>query len=156
MGVGGPDTRPAARHQSRPTGSPRGIESLKAPAAAHLQPQRAAQGLDQRVTFSGPRRSPSGPLRGLVTDRDLVVRVLAEGRNVDEATVSQACSADLVAVSPDDDIDRAVQLMREQAVRRLPVVENERPVGIVSLGDLAIERDPSSALGDISSAEPNQ
>ncbi|MFI2351578.1 CBS domain-containing protein [Streptomyces sp. NPDC019443] len=95
-------------------------------------------------------------LRGLVTDRDLVVRVLAEGRNVDEATVSQACSADLVAVSPDDDIDRAVQLMREQAVRRLPVVENERPVGIVSLGDLAIERDPSSALGDISSAEPNQ
>ncbi|MDQ0938525.1 hypothetical protein QFZ67_000230 [Streptomyces sp. V1I1] len=51
---------------------------------------------------------------------------------------------------------RAVQLMREQVVRGLPVVENGHPVGIVSLGDLAIERDPGSALGDISSAEPNQ
>ncbi|MET7617973.1 CBS domain-containing protein [Streptomyces sp. NPDC005408] len=95
-------------------------------------------------------------LRGLVTDRDLVVRVLAEGKSVEATTVSEACSADLVAVSPDDDIDRAVQLMREQAVRRLPVVESGHPVGIVSLGDLAIERDPGSALGDISSAEPNQ
>ncbi|WP_406280096.1 CBS domain-containing protein [Streptomyces sp. NBC_00191] len=81
---------------------------------------------------------------------------MAERRNVDEATVSQACSDDLLAVSPDDDIDPAVQLMREQAVRRLPVIENEHPVGTISHGDLAIERDPSSALGDVSSAEPNQ
>ncbi|MBT2391826.1 CBS domain-containing protein [Streptomyces sp. ISL-1] len=95
-------------------------------------------------------------LRGLVTDRDLVVRALADGRNVDETTVSAACSDDLVAVSPDDDAERAVQLMRERAVRRLPVIENGHPVGIVSPGDLAIERDPGSALGDISSAEPNQ
>jgi CBS domain-containing protein len=95
-------------------------------------------------------------LRGLVTDRDLVVRVLADGKNIEDTTVSAACSADLVAVSPDDDIDRAVQLMRERAVRRLPVVDNGRPVGIISLGDLAVERDPDSTLGDISSAEPNQ
>ncbi|MGW3627202.1 CBS domain-containing protein [Streptomyces sp. NPDC000880] len=92
----------------------------------------------------------------LVTDRDPVVRVLADGKNVEDTTVAAACSADLVAVSPDDDIGRGVQLMRERAMRRLPVVENGRPVGIVSLGDLAAERDPSSALGDISSAEPNQ
>ncbi|RNG30548.1 CBS domain-containing protein, partial [Streptomyces botrytidirepellens] len=52
--------------------------------------------------------------------------------------------------------DRAVQLMRERAMRRLPVVEENRPVGIVSLGDLALERDPDSALSDISAAEPNQ
>ncbi|MET9881155.1 CBS domain-containing protein [Actinacidiphila glaucinigra] len=94
-------------------------------------------------------------LRGLVTDRDLVVRVLAEGENISGKTVQEAVSGDLASVSPDDDIDRAVQLMREHSVRRLPVVEDDHPVGIVSLGDLAIERDPGSALGDISKAAPN-
>ncbi|MFV0126182.1 CBS domain-containing protein [Streptomyces sp. HMX112] len=94
-------------------------------------------------------------LKGLVTDRDLVVRVLAEGAEAATSTVEQACSADLVAVSPEDEVDRAVELMREHAVRRLPVVEAGRAVGIVALADLAMERDPSSALGDISAAEPN-
>ncbi|MFF8103000.1 CBS domain-containing protein [Streptomyces sp. NPDC016640] len=94
-------------------------------------------------------------LRGLVTDRDLVVRAVAEGGDPEETTVAGACSEDLVTVGPDDDLDRAVQLMREHAVRRVPVVEGGRPVGIVSLGDTAMERDPDSALGDISVARPN-
>ncbi|GHB26437.1 CBS domain-containing protein [Streptomyces chryseus] len=94
-------------------------------------------------------------LKGLVTDRDLVVRVLAEGAEAATRTVEQACSADLVAVGPDDEVDRAVELMREHAVRRLPVVEDGRAVGIIALADLAMERDPGSALGDISVAEPN-
>lgn len=94
-------------------------------------------------------------LRGLVTDRDLVVRVLAEGRDPGETTVQDACSPDLVTVAPDDDVDRAIQLMSEHSLRRLPVVEGTAAVGIVSLGDLAIERDPTSALGDISAAAPN-
>jgi signal-transduction protein with cAMP-binding, CBS, and nucleotidyltransferase domain len=46
--------------------------------------------------------------------------------------------------------------MREKAIRRLPVVENGQPVGIVSIGDLAVERDRQSALGDISAAPPNR
>ncbi|MFD8995835.1 CBS domain-containing protein [Streptomyces abikoensis] len=96
-----------------------------------------------------------GRLRGLVTDRDLVVRVLAEG-GAQDRTVADACSEELVSVGPDDEVEDAVRLVREHAVRRLPVVEGDRPVGIVSLGDLAIERDPGSALGQISSAEPNQ
>ncbi|MFJ7149142.1 CBS domain-containing protein [Streptomyces sp. NPDC100445] len=95
-------------------------------------------------------------LRGLVTDRDLVVRVVCEGGNIEDRTVADACSEDLVGVAPDDDIDRAVALMREHAVRRLPVVEDGRPVGIVSLGDLAVERDTDSALADISATEPNE
>jgi CBS domain-containing protein len=95
-------------------------------------------------------------LRGVVTDRDLVVRVLAEGGDVTGTPVQEVCSAEVVAVSPDDDVDRAVQLMRERAVRRLPVVEENRPVGIVSLGDLAVEGDRESALGDISAADPNR
>lgn len=95
-------------------------------------------------------------LRGLVSDRDLVVRALAEGGDPEQTTVATACSEDLVTVGPDEDLDHAVQLMREHAVRRVPVVEEGRPVGIVSLGDLAIERDPESALGDISAAKSNQ
>ncbi|MFI9584718.1 CBS domain-containing protein [Streptomyces sp. NPDC052236] len=94
-------------------------------------------------------------LCGLVTDRDLVVRIMAEGKDSGDTTVQDACSDDLVTVTPDDEVDRAIQLMREHSLRRLPVVEGSAPVGIVSLGDLAIERDPSSALGDISAAEPN-
>jgi CBS domain-containing protein len=95
-------------------------------------------------------------LRGLVSDRDLVIRALAEGGDQEQRTVASACSEDLYTLTPDDDLDRAVQLMREHSVRRVPVVDHGHPVGIVSLGDLAIERDPGSALGDISAAEPNQ
>ncbi|MGW4800465.1 CBS domain-containing protein, partial [Nonomuraea sp. NPDC004297] len=53
-------------------------------------------------------------------------------------------------------IEQAVRLMREHAVRRLPVVEDGRAIGVVSLGDLAVERDPHSALADISAAEGNR
>jgi CBS domain-containing protein len=94
-------------------------------------------------------------LSGIVTDRDLVVRVLAEGEQIGGKHAQDACSGEVVAVSPDDEVDTAVRLMREKSVRRLPVVEGGRPVGVVSLGDLAIERGPDSALGDISAAKSN-
>jgi CBS domain-containing protein len=94
-------------------------------------------------------------LRGLVTDRDLVVRSVSRGGDPEDTTVAGACSDDPVTVAPDDDLDHAVRLMREHAVRRVPVVEEGRPVGVVSLGDIAMERDPESALGDISVARPN-
>ncbi|WP_081240252.1 CBS domain-containing protein [Streptomyces viridosporus] len=94
-------------------------------------------------------------LRGLVTDRDLVVRSVSRGGDPEETTVAGACSEDLVTVGPDDDLDRVARLMREHAVRRVPVVDGGHPVGIVALGDLAMERDPRSALGDISVARPN-
>ncbi|MFF7640550.1 CBS domain-containing protein [Streptomyces canus] len=94
-------------------------------------------------------------LRGLVTDRDLVVRSLAEGGDPERTTVVGACSDDLVTVTPEDDLDHAIELMREHAVRRIPVVDHGHPVGIVSLGDTAMERDPGSALGGISVARPN-
>lgn len=90
---------------------------------------------------------------GIVTDRDIVVRGLAEGRDT-SAFVGDVCTGDLVTLSPDDDVTKAVKLMRERAVRRLPVVEGGRPVGIVSIGDLAIESNGESALADISAAPP--
>lgn len=95
-------------------------------------------------------------LRGLVTDRDLVIRAVAEGGDPERTTVAGVCSdEELVTVRPDDELERAVELMREHAVRRVPAVDDGRPVGIVSLGDLALERDPESALGDISVARPD-
>jgi CBS domain-containing protein len=91
----------------------------------------------------------------LVTDRDIVVRGIAEDLDPFSTAIASVCTHDLVALSPDDSIDTAVQLMRKHAVRRLPVVASGRPVGIVTLGDLAVERDTDSALADISAAEPN-
>ncbi|MFD8262752.1 CBS domain-containing protein [Streptomyces griseoluteus] len=96
-----------------------------------------------------------GQLKCLVSDRDLVVRAFAEGVDPDRTTVIQAASEDLVTIGPDDSVDHAVEVMREHAVRRLPVVEGDEAVGIIALGDLAIERDETSALGDISAAKPN-
>ncbi|GHE48367.1 CBS domain-containing protein [Streptomyces thermocarboxydus] len=96
-----------------------------------------------------------GQLRGLVTDRDLVVRSVADGVDPEETTVVRACSEDLVTVRPDDELDLAVRLMREHAVRRVPVVDGEHPVGVLSLGDVALERDPDSALADIRAARPH-
>lgn len=95
-------------------------------------------------------------LRGLVTDRDIVVRAVADGRDPSSVEVSEVCSADVEALSPDDAVERAIEVMRERHVRRVPVVEGGRPVGIVSIGDLAIERDETSALADISAAPGNR
>ncbi len=93
-------------------------------------------------------------LVGIVTDRDIVLRVVAEGRDAD-TPVRDAFTADPTTVTPDTRIEQAVDLMRDRAVRRLPVVEGSRPVGVVSLGDLAIERDEDSVLADISAATEN-
>lgn len=96
-----------------------------------------------------------GKIIGIVTDRDIVVRALAEGANPDQKRLGEICSGNIVSVAPNDPLDEAVKLMRDHAIRRLPVVENDKVVGILSLGDLAIERDQKSALGEISRAPAN-
>lgn len=97
----------------------------------------------------------NGRVVGVLTDRDITIRVVAENKDL-STPVGEACSAtDLQTVGPDTSLDQVVQLMRGKAVRRLPVVENDHAVGIVSLGDLAIELDENSALADISAAEPD-
>ncbi|MGW0758235.1 CBS domain-containing protein [Streptomyces sp. NPDC002814] len=97
-------------------------------------------------------------LFGVLTDRDIVVRTLAEGRDPDTTTVGSVCTRPpVVTLTPDDTTDRAAELMRRHAVRRLPVVERGGcPVGVVSLGDLATVDDPGSALADISRAHPTR
>lgn len=98
-----------------------------------------------------------GRVCGMLTDRDLVVRVLAEDGQAAQKKVGEVCSGNVTCVSADEDVDHAVEMMRMRALRRLPVVDvGGRLVGIVSLGDLAEERDPGSALGRISAASPNR
>ncbi|MEV0412610.1 CBS domain-containing protein [Streptomyces sp. NPDC050448] len=97
-----------------------------------------------------------GRLKGILTDRDLVIRAIAENRDPAETTVRAVCSPAPVTVQPQDAPGRAADLMHEHALRRLPVTEEDGClVGIVTLGDLAIEGDPDSALADISTAESN-
>jgi CBS domain-containing protein len=97
-----------------------------------------------------------GQVCGIVTDRDIVVRAIADGKDPSATTLDEVCTRELVTLSPDDSVGDAVRLMSERAIRRLPVVEGGTPVGIVTIGDLAMERDPDSALADISKAPPNQ
>jgi CBS domain-containing protein/hemerythrin-like domain-containing protein len=94
-------------------------------------------------------------VEGILTDRDIAIRAVAEDRDPSQTRVGEIASTDLEALTPRSSIEDAVGLMRERAIRRLPVVEEGRPVGIVSIGDLAEERDPRSALADISRAPGN-
>lgn len=97
----------------------------------------------------------NGELRGIVTDRDLVVRGLASQADPNLTRIGDLATPHPACLSPDDPAEAAVRLMREKRVRRVPVCGPDgRPVGIVSLGDLAVERDPNSALAEISEALP--
>lgn len=92
---------------------------------------------------------------GVVTDRDIVVRAIAEDRDPQQTKLGDICSRDLITLERTATVDQAIALMREHAIRRLPVTDQGKPVGIVSIGDLALVRDPNSALADISAAPAN-
>ncbi|MFF0659432.1 CBS domain-containing protein [Micromonospora tulbaghiae] len=92
---------------------------------------------------------------GIVTDRDITVRGVAENMDPTATRLNQITSKDVVTVNPNDDAVAATDLMRTYAVRRLPVVDDGRLVGLISLGDLAVEREPQSVLADIAADDPN-
>ena len=128
----------------------------KAPAALSADDTvRAAARYMRELNVGAIVVQKQGQLFGIVTDRDIVVRCLALGGDCDVTRVGEICSPEVTTLRPDDDVDHAVALMRERAIRRIPVVKNGKAVGILSLGDLALERDPHSALGAISGASPN-
>jgi CBS domain-containing protein len=98
-----------------------------------------------------------GKLFGIVTDRDIVVRVLAaHPEDAASARLADVCTGELECLAPDTPIPEAIKLMEEKAIRRIPIVEDGRPLGIVTLGDLAVARDRSSALAKISAAPPTR
>jgi len=98
-----------------------------------------------------------GQLVGVLTDRDIVVRGIAEKGDPSSTKVMDIVSKEVETVKPNDSVDKAVKKMRSKAMRRIPVVdERGKPVGIVTIGDLAVDLDSKSALADISAAEPNR
>ncbi|WP_026341939.1 CBS domain-containing protein [Actinomadura atramentaria] len=99
----------------------------------------------------------AGRLCGMVTDRDIVIRAVAESRDSSVTPLGDVCTADLATITVEDDTGEALRLMRERAVRRLPVVdEAQRPVGIVTMGDLAEPGDGVLApLADLHRAPPD-
>jgi CBS domain-containing protein len=89
--------------------------------------------------------SDGGRLAGMVTDRDIVIRLIAENNDLN-TPVREACSdRDLVTLTPDMDLEEAVELMRRKAIRRLPVVESDRPVGF-----------PASAMSPSKATRPQR
>ena len=87
-------------------------------------------------------------LVGLVTDRDIVLRVVAEGRDPKSTTLGDIASTDLVTVAPDDDLEHALELMGGNQVRRLPVVQGDRLIGIVAQADVARHAEETK-VGDV-------
>ena len=92
---------------------------------------------------------------GIVTDRDIVVRALAERKDPTDTRLRDIATTDLETVQADADLDEVIRDMAERNIRRIPVMENEDLVGILSLGDLAMLRDEDSVLADISAAPAN-
>ena len=89
-----------------------------------------------------------GDLCGVVTDRDLVTRCLASGQKPENMKVRDVMTNQVVSASPDMDTSMAAQLMGSRQVRRLPVVENGKLCGMVSLGDLAVREESSYEASD--------
>lgn len=93
-------------------------------------------------------------LQGIITDRDMVIRAIALGKNPNSLHASDIMSTNVVTVSPDTDAHEASEIMAKKQIRRLPVMENNKLVGIMALGDLAVERihvdEAGEALSNIS------
>ena len=77
-------------------------------------------------------------LVGVITDRDITMRVVAQAADPQRTPVGDVCSRDVISVAPESDLEEALQLMARHQVRRLPVVENGRLVGIVAQADIAL------------------
>ena len=97
-----------------------------------------------------------GQLSGIVTDRDLAIRATAEGSDPTTTKVSSVYTKNITTLAPTDTVQDAIGKMRANDVRRLPVVEGGKAIGIVSLGDISVETAPNSLLADISTASPDR
>lgn len=127
--------------------------------AIHVSPTEsvevAARTLAQYNIGILPVCGENGNICGLVTDRDLVTRCVAAGRSPAKTTVREVMTGQVVSAQPDMEANVAAHLMGRQQVRRLPVVENGKLCGMVTLGDLANKEesimDAADALSDITS-----
>ncbi|MFD8015597.1 CBS domain-containing protein [Streptomyces sp. NPDC058955] len=95
-----------------------------------------------------PICGPDERLKGMLTDRDIVVRVVAEGRDPSACTAGELARGELVWVGADDSLDRVLELMADQRIRRIPVIDGHVLVGIIAQADVA-RRLPDSTVGDL-------
>jgi CBS domain-containing protein len=97
----------------------------------------------------------AGMLRGILTDRDIAIRAVAEGRDPTTTTVGDVTTGSVMSVAPTASVQEAMDVMHRHDVRRVPVVESGKAIGIVSLGDLSTSHAARGVLADISAAPPN-
>lgn len=134
------------------------VRDLMNPSVVSIAPGEsaalAARLLSRHNLGALPVCGEDGALRGIVTDRDIVLRCVAAEEDPAQLPVKDIMSRDCAVVAPDDDPREATRLMAARQVRRLPVLEGGKVVGMVSLGDLAGSRrydmEASKALSDIS------
>ena len=93
-----------------------------------------------------PVCSKDGRLRGIVTDRDIALRCVAFGNPAEETTLREIMTRGSVTVSPEDDVMRAAEIMAREKVRRLPVLENGKLSGMLSLSDIALRESLKSEV----------
>lgn len=99
----------------------------------------AAKAMEEEDVGSIPVVDSDGILAGMVTDRDITLRVVAARRDPDSTPVSEIASKDISPAYPDESLDEALQQMAQRQVRRLPVIEDDRVVGILAQADVAQE-----------------
>jgi CBS domain-containing protein len=118
------------------------IREVMTPAPETIQADRPASEAAKKMKEADAGMIPvmdNGNLLGTVTDRDIALRVVAEGKDPQSTTVGEIASKDVVTVQPDESLDDALQKMAKHQVRRLPVVENGRLIGVVAQADVARE-----------------
>jgi CBS domain-containing protein len=118
---------------------------------------KAAQQMEQYNVGPIPVLDDQGRLCGLITDRDIVIRGVAKGKDLTKTTCEELMSNELTCCGPDTDIHKAADIMADHQIRRLPVVdEQKRLIGICAIGDLAVRNiyinESGQALSEISKA----
>jgi CBS domain-containing protein len=118
----------------------RKLRDIMSPAPACLAPTATVLAAAQAIRARGVGTVlvvADGQLSGLVTDRDIAVKVLAENRDPGTTLIGEICSREASWLGPDDDVDQAVWLARQRVMRRIPVLQDGVAVGVVAVGDLA-------------------
>lgn len=128
------------------------VRDIMTRSVAFLKPddpvKRAAQLMKEHDIGAVPVRD-NNKIVGIVTDRDITIRIIAEGRNPNDMMVRDVMTGNLVTGTPDMDVQEAGRMMSEHQIRRLPIMENNELVGIISLGDIALEPHLEDHAGEV-------
>jgi CBS domain-containing protein len=108
----------------------------------------AAKKLSDNDVGSMPICGEDDRLKGMLTDRDIVVKVLAQGKDPSSTTAGDLAQGKPVTIGADDSIEEALDVMSEHNIRRLPVIDDQRCVGIIAQADIATEL-PDEKVGDL-------